>query len=248
VPRTQAALAQARGRLIVAQNDEQVARVVLDNAIGAETSTKYQLVDDRTEWRLGGTLENFLALAMSLRPELAELRGRLGQVEGRLEWARGGYYPALAGTASVNARGTGGAGNFFNYDVGALMVWNIFEGYLYRNQVQEANERMKSLNWSGVELQQRIELEVRAAHAQLQSAAESIAAARVTAMHAEENLKLATARFRSGLAPIIELADAEELQVTAAAALVRAIYDYKIAAANLERAVGRRLPRQSSSP
>jgi outer membrane protein len=245
VPRTQAELARARARLILARNDAVVARQVLDNAIGVRTTGRYELVDDRQETRVVATLEELLPIAMDARPEIAEHRGRVLANEGQLETATSQYYPILSGTAGINVRGVGGFGSPMNYDAGMLATWPLFDGYLAKRQADEARARRRGLDWSLEELRQRIELEVRSAYAVLQTAGESIAAARLAAYHSEENLKLAVARFRQGLSQIIELADAEALFISAQADVVRAIYDYKIADANLERAVGRRLPRRA---
>ena len=146
VPRTQAELAKARGRLIAADNEERVARVVLDNAIGERTAGKYELADDRTEWRVLGSLPDFVDIALRLRPELAELRGRVDANLGRLEEARGGYFPTLSATASANLRGVGGFGNWFNYDAGLVLTWPIFEGYLY----QKTTEATKATKTSAI--------------------------------------------------------------------------------------------------
>jgi outer membrane protein TolC len=242
VPRTEAELTKAKVRLIAAQNSERVARFVLDNAIGETTLGRYDIPEDRAGEVVVGDLKDFLAIALEMRPELAEIRGRVDANQGRLDFATGSYWPAFAGTASVNLRGVGGSGNWMNYDAGFMLVWPLFEGNLYKKQAEEARARLRSLDATREELRQRIELEVRAAYATLLSAEEQITAAKAAAFHAEENLKLATARFRAGLAQIIELADGEELHTAAQATFVKSIYDYKIAAADLERAVGRRLP------
>lgn len=242
VPRAQAALASARGRLLTLRNDERVALAVLENAIGARALGRYDLVEDTSDWRVLGSLQAHLAAALRIRPELAELRGRLVAASGRLETARGGYYPSLGGTASVNGRGTGGFGNYFNYDAGLLFVWPLFEGYRSREEALQATARWRALDATEQGLLQRIELEVRTAHARLQAAAESITASRATARHAGENLRLARGTFRAGLASILVLADAEELFTTASVSSVRARYAYKLAAADLERAVGGRIP------
>jgi outer membrane protein TolC len=245
VARTEAEVARGRLRLIAATNDLQVARVVLDNAIGEPVHDRFELVDETAEERLVGTLDDFLSLARRMRPELRELDGRRASMEGRVETARAGLYPAFAATASVSMRGVGGVGNWPNYDAGLVMAWPVFDGFLYRRQEEEARARLRSLRAAEDELGQRIELEVRAAYASRRSARESIHAARVAARHAKDNLEMATGRFEQGLGQIIELADAEELYSTAEANVVRAIYDYKLAAAALERAVGREVEKRA---
>ena len=242
VPRTKAELARAQARLIGARNAVKVARVVLDNAIGERTEGRYRLADARGEAQVAGTLEALLAMGRQHRPELVELRGRRTSTLGRLQWARGNYYPSISASASVNVRGVGGFGNGFNYDAGLVLSWRVFDGYLYRSEVLATKARLRNLEAARDELRQRIELEIRRAHADVETLAEAIPVVRAAERFARENLRLATARFRGGLSPIIELADAEALFATAQANVIRALHEYQIAAATLERAVGRRLP------
>jgi outer membrane protein len=61
-----------------------------------------------------------------------------------------------------------------------------------------------------------------------------------TLVQAQENLDLAEGRYSAGVGNIIELTDAQVLLTSARANNIRALYTYKTAIAELEKAVGRR--------
>jgi outer membrane protein len=243
VYRPQADLARAKVRVVAAQNDLEVARLQLDNAIGERTSGRFDLVPDTSTGRLDASPDRLLSVALRVRPEIGELNYRRESLRGRLDSTRGNYYPALAASAAVNVRGTGGVGNFLNFDMGLMLAWPIFEGNLFKKQEQETYARMRSLGAAYEELRQRIDLEVRSAFAQAKSAEDFIRAAREAFLFAQKNLLVAQERFRTGgQGTMLEIADAEELYVQSELGVVRAGYEFRAALANLERAVGQRVP------
>lgn len=72
----------------------------------------------------------------------------------------------------------------------------------------------------------------------LGEAAESIAVSEITARQADENLELANGRYAAGVGSPIELTDALVAVSNAKTAYISALYNYKIAAASLEKAMG----------
>jgi outer membrane protein TolC len=64
-------------------------------------------------------------------------------------------------------------------------------------------------------------------------------AARKGSQASNENLELATKRYQQGLNDIIEITDAQVQYLTAETKYIKSLYDYKIAEANLEKAIGR---------
>ncbi len=68
---------------------------------------------------------------------------------------------------------------------------------------------------------------------------ERLKANEAAARAGKENLDLANGRYSVGVGSIIEVTDAETLYTTSQTTYVRTLYDYKIAEAQLQRAIGR---------
>lgn len=243
VPRTQAELARARVRVVGAENEEKIAWVQLGNALGEQVEGRFDLFNDASvNDKMNAPVEALLVKAYNVRPELEEQRHRIRAMEGRVESARGNYYPTLSLSATVNLRGTGGVGNYLNFDGAVLLSWPLFEGNLFKKQEEEARARLRSLDAATEEIRQRIEFEVRTAHAQVKSAEEFIRAAQAAFAHAKENQRLATESFTRGLTTVVELADAEELYLVSELGVIRSTFELRLALTNLERAVGEAVP------
>ena len=95
-----------------------------------------------------------------------------------------------------------------------------------------------------MESQQRqaVELEVRQAFLNVQSAAEELAGADAVITQAAEALRIANVRFQSGVGTNLEVLNAQTAASEAEAGKVQALFNYNLARATLERAVGADLP------
>jgi outer membrane protein TolC len=92
-----------------------------------------------------------------------------------------------------------------------------------------------------LETKQIIALAVRKAHMDLKAAKEMITAREEGVASAAEDLKLAEERYRVGAGTALELIDAQVNSTSAQSNHVRALYDYKLALAQLEKAVGKKI-------
>jgi outer membrane protein TolC len=79
---------------------------------------------------------------------------------------------------------------------------------------------------------------VESAYLRLVELQERIKANEAAANAAKENLDLANGRYQVGVGSIIEVTDAQTLHTEAQTTYVRALYEYKIADAQLARAIG----------
>jgi outer membrane protein TolC len=82
-------------------------------------------------------------------------------------------------------------------------------------------------------------LEVRQDYLNLLAAEEAIRTSEVVVRQAEENLELANGRFQAGVGTSVEQTDAQVTLTNAKTSQVQALYDYKVAGAHLEKAMGR---------
>ena len=238
-----ASFTRPRVRVVAAQNEVKIAWVQLSNALGEQVEGRFELFNDaNVNDRVDAPVESCLVKAYNARPELAEQRHRIQAMHGRVESTQGNYYPTLSASAAVNLRGTGGVGNYVNFDGAVLLSWPLFEGNLFKKQEEEARARLRSLDAATEEIRQRIEFEVRTAHAQVKSAEQFIRAAQAAFSHAKDNHRLATESFTRGLTSVVELADAEELFLVSELNVIRSTFDVRLSLTNLERAVGEPVP------
>jgi len=221
----------------------QTAKAQLNQAMGLEASTDFEVADDQLPEVPGedATLDQLAEEALKARPEVAAMEAQLRAQEATVTAARGGWFPSLSVSAGMNDIGTGLAGPdaTWNWNAGASLSWNLFEGGMTRSLVREAEAGAESVRaqLASLRLQVRLELEqarfaVSSARAKLVATGEALASAR-------DRLRLADGRYQAGSGSALEQSDAQ-LQVTLASAQrVGAQYDLSTARAQLLEALGR---------
>ena len=147
----------------------------------------------------------------------------------------------VTGAPAFNSRSTNGFTDSGNeWSVGLSLNWSIFDGggKVARHKEAKANLEAAQARVRDAELQ--VWQSVEQSYLNLGEAEERIGAAGKAVESAEENYQLARGRFDAGVANIIELTDAKLALTQAQSTEAQALSDYRIAIANLERALGRR--------
>lgn len=232
-------LSNARLGLIRAENALKVAIVNLNNAMGMPNAPVYSVEDILPYKKYEITFEDALERAYRNRPDLIALIARKEASDRSVSLARKGFFPTLSGSASYNWAGEEfPLGNGWSATV--TLTFPLFSGFLTYHQVGEAKANLNILSANEEALKQSILLEVRQAHLNLLEAEERIAAAELTVQQAKENMEIANGRYQAGVGSPIEVADAEVSYSSAQQDYIQALYDYRIAQASLERAMGER--------
>lgn len=115
----------------------------------------------------------------------------------------------------------------------------IFDGFSAKGKIRAAQASLQQVKESKEQLLDRIELEVKQAYLALQAAKERISAQKENVSTAQENLRIATERYKLGLLSQLDLKDAELSLTEAETNYQRALFDYNLSLAELERAQGR---------
>jgi len=240
----QAALARTRTDLLEVSDEQATARVALDNTMAINPNAPYyELADVLTYKPIGGNIESYYTSALQHRPELATLKAQASAASAQITEVDSDFFPSAQAVAGYNAMGTGlPAAN--NFDVGLVVSWPIFNGFLTTNEIDEAKARENSINYALQDVQLRVWLEVKSAYLQLQTSIARIHQAEDTLAASSGQLELAEKRYNAGLGNIIELTDAERFYVQDDAAYVDALYAYSGTKATLDRATGASLPRE----
>lgn len=238
VARAEANLYQARAELAAAENDLRFARATLLERMGLDGPPEFTLAESQvTPDTPPGSVEDWMRAAEKKRSDLRAAADHVQAADEALRQAQAGYNPVLTGSAGYGY----GADDLplrQNYGVGLQLSVPIFNGYLTRGQIAEAESRGASARYGLAALQRQVRLQVEQVSLALRLSVEQIQARKKQRDAAEENLRLATGRYEAGAGDIIEMIDAQTQASEAETALVETRYDYNTALASLSRAIG----------
>jgi len=238
VTKAEANLFDAEANLLKAKNQVDVARVSLMTALGLKTWPFREVEDTfQVEHRLPG-LSELKAQALKQRPEILKNKYQKEGNEAAIRVARAGFFPTLSSTASYGWQGTDyPLGE--SWWVGATVNFPLFEGLSTTHALRQAKANLRATEANYEVLAQDIMKEVEQSYLEVQSAWEVIRATAKAKEAAQENLRLAWGRYQAGVGNIIEVTDAQVQFAQADLKYVRAVYDYLVAGARLDKAVGK---------
>jgi len=237
VTKAEVDLGTARLNLIISENALKSAKASLDNAIGIPEAPEYIIEDNLQMEKYTITFDEAISNAYKNRPELKSIISRKEAAAGTVELARKGFYPVLTGNASYNWSGE----NFpldNGWNAGITLSFPLFSGFLTKYQVEEAKANLNVQKANEESLRQSIFLEVQQAYLNFKEAEERIPVAELNVKQAQENFEIADGRYAAGVGNPIEVTDASVALTNAKTAYIQALYDYKIAIASLEKAMG----------
>ncbi len=222
---------------IRAENALRVSRVVLNNAMGMPDAPEYSVQDDMAVIKREISLTDLLDMAFKNRPDYLASTARVKASEESISLAQKGYLPVISGNAGYNKTGDEYPKNE-GWSAGVAVSIPIFSGFLTKHQVSEARAQFDVAQANREVLRQSIVLDVQSAYLNLVEARERIPAAELTVKQATENLEIANGRYAAGVGSPIEVTDAQVSYANARLTYNQAVYDYNIAYANLQKAMG----------
>jgi len=241
VTNAEVASANAQLALIQARNNFQVAQVTLNTAIGLREDLQYEIEDSLAYKPRKITPEEILETAYVKRPELLQFKAQQRGQEATIKLAKAGYYPILSGNASYLLRSNGvGLDNPFYWDwfLGASLNFPLFSGFSTPAQIDQGKATLRSLQAQEENTKLSIRLEGEQAYLGLKLADEQIRVTEKAVTQAQENYDLASGRYQVGVGSPLEITDAEVSLATARANHIQALYNYKVAEARIEKAMG----------
>ncbi|MGB9713192.1 MAG: TolC family protein [Dissulfurimicrobium sp.] len=230
-------LSNAKLNLINAQNSVKIAMAELNNSMGVPDIDGYELEDILDFSPIKIDFEEALKKAYSARPDLSSILAQKKAASASIELAKKGYYPSVSGNASYNVDGAGFPLSD-GWTVGVNITFPIFSGFLTKYQVEEARANLDSISAKEESLKNSIFLDVKQAYLNLVEAGERVPVAELGVTQAQENLDLAMGRYKAGIGNPIEVTDSEIALENAKLAYIQALYDYRVAFAALQKAMG----------
>jgi outer membrane protein len=237
VTRAEVDVANGRVSLIQAQNAVALARVSLNTAMGIAISAPTEVKDILAYEPYSVDSESLVTEALQHRPEYLGIKAQADSAEATVRQRFRNFFP------NVVASGTyGGFGAEFNeiYSYGVQLTWSIFDGGNMIAQYKEAKANVDAFQARVRDTELSVWQDVQQSYLTMISAEQQIGAAQKAVDSAQENFQLSQGRFDAGVANIIELTDAQLALTQAQSNEAQALANYRIAIAQLERAIGRR--------
>lgn len=190
-------------------------------------------------------LDGLAAAARQQRPELGALRARATALAARAEAARAAVRPAVGASAvwelaRPNPRFLPLEDAWHDsWSVGLAGRWTFWDGGRAAAEVGSLEAERRAVNAELAELERRVALEVEHARLALQAELAAAGAAEASRAAAAERLRAVGDRHAAGLAVTAEVLDAQADLAAAEGERILAATGTRLAAAQLDRAVGR---------
>lgn len=242
-------LSNASFMQIDAANNVTLAAMSLNNLIGLPLGT----VIDCTSEVDQGTREHedlgvLIRKALEQRPEIRGMDYRVKASESGVALAKSGWLPQVFFNgnyyyARPNSRIFPAVDQFRDtWDLGITLSFDLWNWGTTLYQTTQAQAQLVQAQDALSQLRDGVNLEVTQNYLTENESKERIAVAEKAVSQAEENYRITSEKFKSGLALNTDLLDAEVALLQAKWNRVQALVDYELAGARLKKAIGELSP------
>lgn len=244
VYQAEAALAGARLALQTAQGQLAVARGQLAVAVGYDADTGLPLVTLEKQVSPAmpaASVHELLDKAAQARPELLAAKAREQSAVANLEATQGQGLPSLtlggsAGRTTTDISGQKTTAD--SYSAGLTLSFPLFSGFANQASNRRAQAEVDVATATTQQLLQQVQLEVWQAYQNMNTAVSSLDTAEVQLKNAQQADEVAKARYKNGLASILDVLSAQATLANARVQEVQARLNWFAAQAAMGHAVG----------
>ena len=240
--RSEVQLANLKPQLIRARNGLKSAELALKVLLGLELNQTIEVKGELSYQAFEADLDENIARALTCRPEILQFRYQKLMAEEMIKTAKAAYLPVVA---------VGGAFHYWSdefnfkknnwenyYSVNLIFNIPVFNGFNEASKVGQSKAVLKQLEYGQKGLLEMVKLEVHESILSLQQARESLFSQEKNVEQAQEAVKIAELSFTEGLATDLEVSSLHVALSQARTNYSQALYDYVMALALLEKAIG----------
>ena len=236
---------QANSEVVLtrAKNGLEIAKDAFNNALGRRLEEAVDLDEVGSVGAVAKLPEYKFILDKSYqcRPEWKQYQLSKEIGEQNLRVAQLAYLPMVMLNGSSGNRVT--EYPTFKTDVNSWSItgaasWTLFDGLGIQNRIREAAANLDAQKATEEQVKSGIALEVRDAYLNLKSALETIGSAKKAVDSAQENYKVSSLRYSSGVGTNIEELDAQVSLTQAKINYLQTVFDVEIAKAKINKLVG----------
>lgn len=242
VLRWEVQLAQDQGNVVEAENGLAICKAALNEAMGMALEAEYRLVPvsvDEVEQR--GLPDEPIAPSVIAHPSVRTMQANVALQQAGIRMAQSGFQPKvnIAYNRSWEQDETIQLDGDKTWSVSVQVNFPVFNSFGNYTGVRKAKAEKRKAEATAENVRKGILLQATSASLNLKAAKTRIKIARKGVEQAEENLRIVQNMYDVGTLSNMDLIDTQLARNGARANLINAVYDYYIAEAELERALGR---------
>ncbi|HEX8951232.1 MAG TPA: TolC family protein, partial [Polyangia bacterium] len=184
------AVANAQVQLINAENNYEVAKAQLNQAIGLERDTNYDVEDSSTPAIAGedSDTDPLLVEALKSRPDYISLEKQVDAQRLAVWAAKTAYGPSLTASTQFSDNGIDLGHLVWNWNFSLTLNWQLFQGGLTWYTVKEQKANLEGVEAQRDLLRQQVRLGVEQARLAVRAAKAALGAATEAEVNAREQL------------------------------------------------------------
>lgn len=240
--RAEVRVANLKPSVIQARNNVAVAELGLKILLGLDLAQPVEFVGELTYEPIEVNLEESLAKAMANRPELSQINYQKKMAGEMAKIVRAGSLPTLAVSGNYNYWA-----NFLNfkkdnwqnfYSFNLVLTIPIFNGFVTPARVAESRAKIREIEFTEKGLIDRVKFEVESVVLNMNQARETLLSQEKNVESAIESVRVAELSYTEGLVTLLDVGQAQVALSEARTNYLRALFEYDVSLAQLEKAMG----------
>jgi outer membrane protein TolC len=234
----------AKQYVVRARNAARLARSTLNTILSRPVNAEVDIVDIEVHEVQKGDFQAYLEEALKNRPEIKLIDNNLLQTDQVINITESKNYPEIVFVWEYTKEGdspsvNGGGGHEpSNWAAQAALKWTFWEWgktyYAVKQQESIKNELLKTK----MQMEQDIQLQIKDSVLNIETAETNIPITRKAVEQGEENLRVSQERYKAQVSTSVEVLDAQRYLSDARVFYYTALYQYHLARARLQRAMG----------
>ena len=233
-------LSNAKLKLIQAENSVNIAIANLNNIMGLPYLSSYVISDKLEYIPLDLTFNEIVKITRDSRPELKQAEIKVEQMNQTVKLAKKSYFPTVSLEGQYQRGGRSWNSNY-GFNIGGYLTFPAVNMMLVRNEIREAQYLYDKELSNAKITQNNIYLELQNAYLKLIEKKNQLPVAQLQEKQANDNYNLSFKRYGVGVGSSSEVKDAELTYENAQLTYYSSLYEYNLAKAELEKAIGRNL-------
>ncbi len=239
VANTEPTVISMENNLVLAVNGlKSLLSIPLDSSIIIRGDFTFEEVPERV-------LDEGSHSALATNPGIRQLEFQETMLDKNISVEQSNYFPSVYAFGAYQWQSQDNTFQFNNYlwakilNVGVTLSWNIFDGLRTPARVEQARVDLKKVQYTRLKAEEGLTIQVQSARLKMDEAKRRIQGQEKNIEQAKRAVSIAETRFKSGVGTQLELLDAQVAMTLAQTNYAQAIYDYLVAKADWDFAVGR---------